>query len=250
MRRSLPGRQVGGTVSPAVRPPRNGRPPAAPPMDPGSQARPPPVPSSSSSISIKRRRQILSVLLAMFALLSAASVATFHRPGLDAEFWQSPNACGPVGAGLAWVLAWAFGRAAAFLVPVAAAIWAWNRLRDDSIGPLLLKTALASLLVFEICVLLALGGVDRWGWSGGWGLAASLALQASLGAVGSWVVASALLLASALAASELGFHWVGALIHGALVKPAQGALAAYGAWQDTRAEPGRPAAHGRGEEGK
>ena len=114
------------------------------------------MPSSAKSISVKRRRQILAVLLGMFALLSAASIATFHRPGLDAEFWQSPNACGPVGAGLAWVLAWAFGHAAAFLVPVAAAVWAWNRLRDDDIGPLLMKSALATLLVFEVCVLLGL----------------------------------------------------------------------------------------------
>jgi S-DNA-T family DNA segregation ATPase FtsK/SpoIIIE len=208
------------------------------------------LPSSSSSISTKRRRQIFAVLLAAFALLSAASVATFHRPGLDAEFWQSPNACGPVGAGLAWVLAWAFGHAAAFLVPVAAALWAWNRLRDHAMGPLLLKTALAALLVFEVCVLMGLGGVDRWDWSGGWGLAASLALQASLGAVGSWVVASALLLASALAASELGFHWIAALMHGALVRPAQGAWAAYGTWQDTRSEQSRLAAKERAKEEK
>ena len=205
---------------------------------------------SSSSISIKRRRQIFAVLLCAFALLSAASVATFHRPGLDAEFWESPNACGPVGAGLAWVLAWAFGHAAAFLIPVAAAFWAWNRLRDEAVGPLLLKSALAALLVFEVCVLLALGGVDRWNWSGGWGLAASLALQASLGVVGSWVVASALLLASTLAASELGFHWIEALMHGALVKPAQGAIAAYGTWQDTRAEQARLAAKERAKEEK
>jgi S-DNA-T family DNA segregation ATPase FtsK/SpoIIIE len=219
-------------------------------MDPGLQACPPPVPSSSSSISTKRRRQIFAVLLGAFALLSAASVATFHRPGLDAEFWQSPNACGPVGAGLSWVLAWAFGHAAAFLVPVLAAVWAWNRLRDEAVAPLLLQTGLAVLLVFEICVLLGLGGVDRWGWSGGWGLAASLALQSSLGAVGSWVVAGALLLASTLAASELGFHWIGAIAHGALVRPAQGALAAYGTWQDARAEQTRLAAKERAREEK
>jgi S-DNA-T family DNA segregation ATPase FtsK/SpoIIIE len=209
------------------------------------------VPSSSNkAISIKRRRQILAVLLGAFALLSAASVATFHRPELDAEFWQSPNACGPVGAGLAWVLAWAFGHAAAFLVPVAAALWAWNRLRDEDVGPLLLKTALGALLVFELCVLLGLTGVDRWQWAGGWGLAASLALQASLGAVGSWVVATALLLASALAASELGFHWIDALMHGAVVMPAQGAMAAYGNWQGARAEQARVAAKERAREEK
>ena len=63
MRRSLPGRQVGGTVSPAVRPPRNGRPAGRSTHGPGVAGySPPPVPSSAS-ISSKRRRQILSVLL-------------------------------------------------------------------------------------------------------------------------------------------------------------------------------------------
>jgi S-DNA-T family DNA segregation ATPase FtsK/SpoIIIE len=194
------------------------------------------VPTSASSLSAKRQRQIFAVLLAAFALLAAASVATFHRPVNGGAPWQSPNACGPAGAALAWALAWAFGQGAALLVPVLAGVWAWNRLRDRPVMPLLLKSALASLLVFEVCALLGLGGLDRWSWSGGWGLAASLALHASLGAVGSWVVAGALLLASALAASELGFHWIGALMHGAVVKPAQGAAAAYGSWQENRAE--------------
>jgi hypothetical protein len=96
-------------------------------------------------------------------------------------------------------------------------VWAWNRLRDQDVLPLLLKSALGALLVFEVCTLFGLAGLDRWTWSGGWGLAASLALQTSLGSIGSWVVAGALLLASALAASELGFHWIGSLMHGALV---------------------------------
>jgi S-DNA-T family DNA segregation ATPase FtsK/SpoIIIE len=104
--------------------------------------------------------------------------------------------------------------------------------------------------VFEVCALFGLGGLDRWSWSGGWGLAASLALHASLGAVGSWVVAGALLLASALAASELGFHWIGALMHGAVVKPAQGAAAAYGSWQESRAEAQRLAAKQRARDEK
>ncbi len=198
--------------------------------------------ASSSSISAKRQRQILAVLLGAFALLAAASVATFHAPAPDAAFWQSPNACGPVGSALSWVLAFAFGHAASFFVPVLAGFWAWNRLRDEPAGPLLMKSALAALLVFEVCTLFGLGDLDRWTWTGGWGLAASLALQSSLGSVGSWVVAVALLLASALAASELGFHWIGALMHGALVKPAQGAAAAYGTWQETRAESQRVAA--------
>ena len=200
------------------------------------------VASSTSSISAKRQRQILAVLLAAFTLLAAASVATFHRPAPDAAFWQSPNACGPVGAGLSWALAWAFGHVASLFVPLLAGCWAWNRLRDEPVGPLLLKSGLAALLVFEVCTLFGLAGLERWTWTGGWGLASSLALQTSLGSVGSWVVAGALLLASALAASELGFHWIGALMHGALVKPAQGAASAYGTWQETRAESQRLAA--------
>ncbi len=200
---------------------------------------------STSKLSAKRRRQILAVLLSAFALLAGASVATFHRPEPGAEFWQAPNACGPVGAGLAWMLAWAFGHVSAMFVPVAAGVWSWNRLRDRPPLPLLLKTGLGALLVFEVCTLFGLAGLDRWTWAGGWGLAASFALQTSLGAVGSWVVAGALLLASAIAASELGFHWIGTLMHGAVVRPAQGAAAAYGTWQELRAESTRIAAQQR-----
>ena len=223
---------------------------AGPPREPGFSGQPSSLPSSSASLSAKRRRQILAVLLGAFALLTAASVATFHRPAPDARFWQSPNACGPVGAGLAWMLAWAFGHVGALFVPLLAAIWSWNRLRDEPALPLLLKTALGALLVFEVCTLFGLASLDRWTWSGGWGLAASLALQTSLGAIGSWVVATALLLASALAASELGFHWIGALMHGALVKPVQGAATAYGSWQENRAEASRLAARQRAKEEK
>src|SRR2546428_688779 len=163
-----------------------------PPMEPGSQVNPPPVPTSSSSLSAKRQRQILAVLLAAFALLAAASVATFHLPVNGGPPWQSPNACGPAGAALAWAPALGPRHAASYLVPLLAGVWAWNRLRDHGVGPLLLKSGLACLLVFEVCALFGLAGLDRWQWSGGWGLAASLALQTSLGAVGSWVVAVAL----------------------------------------------------------
>ena len=197
--------------------------------------------SKSAALSAKRQRQILAVLLGAFSLLTAASVVTFHRPVVGAAFWQSPNACGPVGAALAWMLAWAFGHAAACFVPLLCLLWGWNRLRGQALGPLALKSALGVLLVFEVCTLFGLAGLDRWTWSGGWGLASSLALQTSLGAVGSWVVAGALLLASALAASELGFHWIGALMHGAVVRPAKGAAAAYTTWQEQRAEADRDA---------
>jgi S-DNA-T family DNA segregation ATPase FtsK/SpoIIIE len=174
-----------------------------------------------------------------------ASVATFHRSAPGAAFWQAPNACGPVGAGLAFLLAWTFGRLGALLVPFAAAFWSWNRFRGEPVGPLAVRTGLATLLVFELCTLFGLAGFDRWGWSGAWGLAASLALQTSLGQVGSWVVAVSLLVASALAASELGFHWIGALLKGAFVTPVRGAAEAYGSWQEGRAEATRLAARER-----
>jgi S-DNA-T family DNA segregation ATPase FtsK/SpoIIIE len=204
----------------------------------------------SASLTAKRRRQILAVLLGAFALLAMASVSTFHRPAPGAAFWQSPNACGPVGAGLAWLLAWMFGRMAAFFVPFGAAFWSWNRVRAEPLRPILLRTGLAALLLFEICTLFGLAGLDRWDWSGGWGLAASLALQSSLGQVGSWVVASALLVASALAASELGFHWIGALMKGAVVTPVQGAASALDSWRERREESARLAARERAREEK
>ncbi len=199
----------------------------------------------SASLTAKRRRHILAVLLGAFTLLAMASVATFHRPAPGAAIWQSPNACGPVGAALAWLLAWTLGRLAAWFVPFGAAFWSWNRARAEPVRPLLLRTGLAALLLFELCTLFGLAGLDRWAWSGGWGLAASLALQSSLGQVGSWVVASALLLASALAASELGFHWIGTLVRGAIVSPARGAASAYGAWLARREEAARLAAKQR-----
>jgi S-DNA-T family DNA segregation ATPase FtsK/SpoIIIE len=135
-------------------------------------------------------------------------------------------------------------------VPFATAFWCWNRARAEAAAPLLLRTGLAALLLFELCTMFGLAGLDRWTWSGGWGLASSLALQTSLGQIGSWVVASALMLASLLAASELGFHWIGALAKGALVSPVQGAASAYGSWRERREEVARLAARDRAREEK
>src|SRR5207247_2563957 len=127
------------------------------------------------SLSARRQRQILAVLLGAFALLAAASVATFHRPPIDSPPWQAENACGPVGAVLAWGLAWTLGHAAAFLVRMLAGVWAWNR---------------------------------------------------------------------------VGVHGIGALMQGGVVRPAQGAGAAYGTWQESRAEALRPAAKQRAKDEK
>lgn len=208
----------------------------------------------ASSISAKRQRQILALFLSAFAVLAGVSVASLHLPAAGEAPWSLPNACGPVGAGLAYGLAWAFGRVAAFGVPLLAGCWAWNRLREKPAAPLVVMSALGSLLVFEICILFGLAGLDRWTWSGGWGLAGTLALQSSLGMVGSWVVAGALLGITALAASEMGFHWIAKLAHGLVLNPARGVaggvVGAWGNWRERRAEAARQAAKSQAKAGK
>ena len=208
----------------------------------------------ASSISAKRQRQILAVLLGAFAVLSAASVATYHAPAPEEAPWAPANACGPAGALLAYGLVWTFGQAAAFGVPLLAALWGWNRLRDQKAVPLVVTSALGALLVFEVCTLFGLGGLDRDRWAGGWGFAATLALQSSLGVVGSWVVATAVLFVTALAASEMGFHWIGKLAHGLVLNPARGVaggvVGAWGQWQERRAESARVAAKQKAKDAK
>jgi DNA segregation ATPase FtsK/SpoIIIE, S-DNA-T family len=186
---------------------------------------------------------MLAVLLAAFAGLSAASIATFRAPAPGEAPWLTVNACGPVGALLSYGAVWLFGRVAAFGVPLLAALWAWNRLRDRPAAPLVLTCAMGALLVFEICTLFGLANLDRWLWSGGWGFAGAMALQASLGTMGSWITAGALLLLTALAASEMGFHWIGRLAHGLVLNPARGVAGglagAWQSWQARRAEAAR-----------
>lgn len=189
---------------------------------------------------------MLAVLLGAFAVLATASIATFHVPLEGEAPWRTANACGPVGAALAYGLVWIFGRAAAFGVPLLALVWSWNRLRNRPAPPLVATSAMGVLLVFEICALFGLAGLDRWTWAGAWGLAGALALQASLGHMGSWITAGALLLLSVLAASEMGFHWIGRLAHGLVLSPARGLAGGIGGaftrWRDARAESARRAA--------
>ncbi len=191
---------------------------------------------------------MLAVLLAALAVLSAVSLATFRPPTEGQAAWQAFNACGPVGSALAYGLVWVFGRAAAFGLPLLALGWSWNRLRGREAGPLVLMSLMGTLLVFETCALFGLAGLERWTWSGAWGLAGSLALRAALGDVGSWVVAGALLFVTALAASEMGFHWIAHLVRGLVLNPARGlaggAAGAWAAWGERRAraaQPKRPA---------
>jgi DNA segregation ATPase FtsK/SpoIIIE, S-DNA-T family len=187
------------------------------------------------SISDDRQRQVLALLLGALAVLTAACVATFEPALPGFAPWTAANACGPVGATLAFGLVWALGRFAAFGAPVLAGVWAWNRLRGADPKPLAITSLVGVLLVFEVCTLFGLGGLDRWTWAGGWGFAATLALRSALGVVGSWIVAGALFGATALLASELGFHWIARLLHGAVMTPARGAAGAWGAWQERRA---------------
>jgi S-DNA-T family DNA segregation ATPase FtsK/SpoIIIE len=179
----------------------------------------------ASSISLRRQQQILGLLLGAFAVLALASVATFRAPLTGHAPWEPPNACGPVGSLIAYGLVWVFGQVAAFGVPVLSAAWAWNRLRSRPIAPIVMRTAIAGLLVFELCLLFGLADLSRWTWAGGWGFAGAILLRSALGVVGSWIVGGTLFGVTALVASELGFHWIGGLGR-ALVRAAR----AIGAW--------------------
>jgi hypothetical protein len=136
---------------------------------------------ASTTLSTGLKQRIVGLLLAALAVLTLMSVATWEAPLLGQSVWAPPNACGPVGAALATLLVWVFGRFASFGVPVLCAIWAWNRLRGRQAGPLVISSLLGVLLVFEICVLLGLAGLARVDWSGAWGFAGALALRSSLG---------------------------------------------------------------------
>ena len=69
-------------------------------------------------LSERRRRQVAGVLLTALALLVGASLVTYRAPLPGESFWASPNASGPLGAWLAHALVRAWGRAAAFGVPL------------------------------------------------------------------------------------------------------------------------------------
>ena len=189
-------------------------------------------PTVATPISFTRQRQILALLLGAFCILALASIATYRPPLPFAPPWSAPNACGPVGATLAFALVWSLGHMAAFGVPILAGAWTWNRLRDRPVGPLVLKSLLGGLMTFETCTLLGLGGLERQTWSGSWGFAASLALHSALGDLGSWIVGGALLGVTVLAASELGFRWVGPLLRGALFTPFLRLAEAWRGWQE------------------
>src|SRR5262245_24629807 len=191
----------------------------------------------ASSISHTRQRQMIALLLWALAVLTTVSLATYRPPAQGFAPWSAANACGPAGATLAFVLVSAFGRLASYGVPLLALAWGWNRFRDAEPAPLALSSVMGGLLLFEACTLAGLG---RWSWAGGWGIGASNALHSALGWTGSWIVAAALFGVTALAASELGFHWVGRALEAGVAEPARGLSEWWSAWRE-RAASARPA---------
>ncbi len=169
-------------------------------------------------------------------MLSLASLATFVRPVAGMPPWSTDNACGPVGAALSYGMVWAFGRFGSFGLPLLALSWGWNRLRNRDANPLITRSLIGTLLAFELCTMLGLAGLDRWTWSGGWGLATAMTLHAALGNLGSWVVAGALSGVTVLAASELGFHWIGHFGRAVVLAPLRRLAAMVAAWQANRAK--------------
>ncbi len=190
----------------------------------------------ASSISQNNQRGILALLLAAFAILTVASLATYVRPVFGMPPWTTDNACGPAGAALSYALVWAFGGLAAYGVPIVSLGAAWNRLRGHASGPLIVRTGIGTLLAFELCTMFGLAGLDRWRWSGGWGVASAMTIHAALGNVGSWVVLGALTGVTVIVASELGFHWLGRFAHAVFVVPAQRLREAWNAWLERRSE--------------
>ena len=194
----------------------------------------------ASTLSARRRQLILALLLGAFAVLCTASLWSYAPAAAGAAPWGARNACGPVGALLAFALGWVFGPAAAYGVPALALAGALNRLRGRPAGAFAISALVAILLVFEISVLADLGGFGAW--SGRWGFAAALVLRGALGAIGSWIVAGTLFAVTALAASELGFHWIERLVRHAIVSPSAGLIGAWSAWREQRARAARAGA--------
>jgi S-DNA-T family DNA segregation ATPase FtsK/SpoIIIE len=176
---------------------------------------------------------MLALLLGALAILTAVSLGSYRAAAPGNPPWAATNACGPAGATLSFLLLTAFGRFAAFGVPFLALAWAWNRARDAEMAPLALSSVIGGLLMFELCTIAGLG---HWSWAGGWGLAASGGLHSALGWTGSWIVAAALFGVTALAASELGFHWVGRALEAGLVNPLKEFAAWWSDWRERAAK--------------
>jgi DNA segregation ATPase FtsK/SpoIIIE-like protein len=175
-------------------------------------------------LSERRRRQVAGVLLGALGLVTLASLVTYRAPELGYAAWAVPNASGPLGAALAHALVGAFGRVAAFGVPLLLFAWGVNRLRGRPAGPLALETAFGSALGLEALALVGLAGAVALPWAGGFGVNAADLAHGLLGTVGGAVALSALFLVTGLVASEIGFGLVTQLFRLFVKAPARAVL--------------------------
>ncbi len=158
-------------------------------------------------LSERRQRHVAGVLFVAMALLLGASLVTYEAPRAG-DFWSTPNASGPLGAWLSHLLVRAWGRIAAFGVPVLALAWGVNRLRGRPGSPLALESAFGMLLVVEALGLFGLLGPSTRPWTGAVGVGLASFATGILGPVGGAIALIALLLVTGLIASEIGFGLV------------------------------------------
>ena len=176
-------------------------------------------------LSDRRRRHVTGVLLGALGLVAVASLATYRAPELGFGSWSMPNASGPLGAMLAHGLFGAFGRVAAWGIPLLLFAWCLNRLRDRPVGPLAMESAFAALLVLEALAIAGLFGTRALAWAGSFGVGAAGAAHGVLGTVGGAIALSALFLVTGLVASAIGFGLVTQLWRVFVKAPARAVLA-------------------------
>jgi DNA segregation ATPase FtsK/SpoIIIE-like protein len=176
-------------------------------------------------LSDRRRRHVTGVLLLALGLVAVASLATYRPPSLGFGAWSMANASGPLGAMLAHGLFGAFGRVAAWGVPLLLFAWSLNRLRGRPVAPLAMESAFATLLVLEALALAGLFGARALAWSGSFGAGVAGVAHGILGPIGGGVALSALFLVTGLVASEIGFGLVTQLWRVFVKAPARAVLA-------------------------
>jgi DNA segregation ATPase FtsK/SpoIIIE-like protein len=176
-------------------------------------------------LSDRRRRHVTGVLLLALGLVAVASLATYRPPSLGFGAWSMANASGPLGAMLAHGLFGAFGRVAAWGVPLLLFAWSLNRLRGRPVAPLAMESAFATLLVLEALALAGLFGARTLAWSGSFGAGVAGVAHGILGPIGGGVALSALFLVTGLVASEIGFGLVTQLWRVFVKAPARAVLA-------------------------
>ena len=159
-------------------------------------------------LSERRQRHVAGVLFVALGLLLLASLLTYRTPHAGESLWATPNASGPLGAWAARALRGAFGRVAAFGVPLLALAWGVNRLRGKPAAPLALETAFGALITVEALGLLGLFGPAARPWVGAVGAGLASFAVGILGPVGGAIALIALFLVSGLVASEIGFGLV------------------------------------------